>query len=120
MTAAIATPAHAAGHIEPVVAVSGGTYGFVDDAGVYGTTLTDPVLFRGYYQEQIRLLLENHGGPVWVGISDRQIPLTFATEELTTDLPAEEVPRLGDMFHLPDLARNDDSIANGDHGKAAE
>ncbi len=95
------------------------SYGFVDQVGIYGTTLTDPLLFRSYYEEQIRLLLENHGGPVWVGISDRQIPLTFATEELTTDLPAEEVPRLGDMFHLPDLARIDDSIANGDRRSAA-
>ena len=89
------------------------SYGAVDEAGIYGTTITNPALFRSYYLDQIRLLLENHGQPVWVGISNRQIPLTFALEELTADLAAEDVARLADMFHLPDLAAIDDGIANG-------
>ena len=89
------------------------SYGAVPAPGTYGTTLTQPRLFHSYYLEQIRLLLENHGGPVLVGISDRQIPLTFAFESLAAELEAEEVPRLADMFHLPELAEIDDRIANG-------
>jgi AMP nucleosidase len=91
----------------------GRSYGSVSEAGLYGTTITHPALFRTYLVEQIRLLMENHSVPVRVGISNRQIPLTFATEQLTSDLAAEEVPRLADMFHLPDLAKIDDAIADG-------
>ena len=91
------------------------SYGAVSAAGVYGTTITDPVLFRGYYLEQIQLLIENHGVPVQVGISSRQIPLTFALEDLTADLDADEVALLGSAFHLPDLSVIDDHIANGTH-----
>ena len=92
---------------------SGLAYGAVSEPGIYGTTVTQPALFRSYYLEQLRLLMENHGGPIQVGISGRQIPLTFAMESLTADLNADEVPLLADMFHLPDLSRIDDSIANG-------
>ena len=89
------------------------SYGAVTEPGVYGTTLTEPALFQSYYEEQIRLLIENHGVPVHVGISNRQIPFTFALEELTADLDAEGVARLADAFHLPDLSEIDDRIANG-------
>ncbi|MCP4334082.1 MAG: AMP nucleosidase [Gammaproteobacteria bacterium] len=90
-------------------------YGSVPEAGTFGTTITHPALFRSYYTEQIELLMRNHDVPVQVGISNRQIPLTFAMEQLTADLNAEEVPKLADMFHLPDLSRIDDSIADGTH-----
>ena len=89
------------------------SYGAVAEAGAYGTTVTRPSLFRSYYLEQIGLLLKNHGVPVQVGISNRQIPLTFAMEALTTDLKADDVASLADMFHLPDLAQIDDQVANG-------
>ncbi len=88
-------------------------YGMVAEAGDYGTTVTNPALFESYYLEQIRLLMENHSVPVSVGISNRQIPLTFALEELTADLEGHEVARLADMFHLPVLAEIHDRIANG-------
>ncbi len=99
----------------PIMARGALSYGAVAEPGVYGTTITDPALFRSYYLEQIRLLIENHGVPVLVGISNRQIPFTFALEELTADLDGDEVARLADMFHLPDLSQIDDRIANGVH-----
>ncbi len=89
------------------------SYGAVPSPGTYGTTLTQPRLFHSYYLEQIRLLIENHEVPVWVGVSNHQVPLTFALESLTADLDADAVPRLADMFHLPDLSAIDDRIANG-------
>ena len=89
------------------------SYGAVAEPGIYGTTLTEPALFRSYYEEQIGLLIENHDAPVRVGISNRQIPFTFALEELTADLDAEGVSRLAEAFHLPDLSEIDDRIANG-------
>jgi len=89
------------------------SYGAVPAAGAYGAVLTNPALFRGYYLEQLQLLLENHGGPLWVGISQRQIPLTFALENMTADLRPEQMSDLARRFHMPDLAEIDDDVANG-------
>ena len=89
------------------------SYGAVPEAGAYSAVLTNPELFHGYYLEQLQLLLDNHGGPLWVGISRRQIPLTFALETLTADLRHQQVADLGRFFHLPDLAEIDDDMANG-------
>ncbi len=91
------------------------SYGAVAEAGIYGTTLTDPNLFGSYYLEQIQLLIENHKVPVTVGISDRQIPLTFALESMTADLDSDAIGDLQDAFHLPDLSQIDDRIANGSY-----
>ncbi len=91
------------------------SYGTAAEIGSYGTTITNPELYRSYLLEQIELLIANHNTPVWVGISNRQIPLTFALETLTMDLKQEQVSDLGMSFHLPKLADIDDDIANGLH-----
>jgi len=89
------------------------SYGAVPEAGAYSAVLTNPELFHSYYAELLQLLLDNHGGPLWVGISSRQIPLTFALETLTADLRHEQVADLSRHFHMPDLAEIDDNVANG-------
>ncbi|MDX1737975.1 MAG: AMP nucleosidase, partial [Alphaproteobacteria bacterium] len=89
------------------------SYGTAPNIGCFGTTLTDPYLFRSYLKEQIALLIENHDGPVYVGISDRQIPVTFALESLTADLHQDQIPMLLEHFHMPDLSKIDDEIPNG-------
>lgn len=89
------------------------SYGTVSDIGSYGTTITDPTLFRDYLLEQIGLLIRNHQMPVWVGISNRQIPLTFALENLTANLRQDQVAQLPMKFHLPNLSDIDDNVANG-------
>lgn len=91
------------------------SYGSAPEIGTYGTTITHPELFRNYLQEQLGLLMTNHDVPVWVGISNRQIPLTFALETLTVDLKQDQVGDLGLNFHLPNLSDIDDDIANGLH-----
>ncbi|MEM7221564.1 MAG: AMP nucleosidase [Pseudomonadota bacterium] len=88
-------------------------YGKLPSAGVFGTTVTRPDLFRSYYQEQLELLTRNHERPVFVGISSREIPLTFVVEEATAGVTSEQVQALQQLFPLPDLASIDDSIANG-------
>jgi len=88
-------------------------YGSVYEPGSYGTTVTHPELFRSYFLEQIELILINHDQPVWVGISNRQIPLTFALESLTSDLRQEQVADLTKKFHMPRLSEIDDDVANG-------
>ena len=91
------------------------SYGTVSDAGSYGTTLTRPDLLAGYYHTQISHLLGHHGVPVVVGVSDRQLPLSFVVEEATADISVDDVRDMEALFRLPDLANIDDTIANGTH-----
>ena len=53
------------------------SYGFVAGPGVYETTVTRPDLFRAYFTEQIKLLIENHAVPVEIGEFERADPDPF-------------------------------------------
>jgi len=90
-------------------------YGNLHSAGVFGTTLTNPDLFRSYYLEQIELLINNHNKPVVVGLSDRPMPLPFVIEKASSDVSGADVRALQSIFPMPDLANINDSIANGIH-----
>ncbi len=95
---------------------SGVSYGFVASAGRYETTLTRPDLYASYYLEQFRLLLQNHGVPLEVGISEEPIPIHFSFAEndhIEGNLPPARRMLMRDLFDLPDLANMDDGIANG-------
>ncbi|MCB1530460.1 MAG: AMP nucleosidase [Rhodospirillales bacterium] len=92
------------------------SYGFVQGAGLYETTLTRPDIFAHYYEEQIGLLLKNHGGSVEIGVSDTPVPLHFALGEdfhLEKDLSPEQIRALPGLFDQPDLDILDDQIPNG-------
>lgn len=89
------------------------SFGALHDPGVYGTTLTRPGLFGDYYRRQIDLLLQHHGVPVVVGISERRMPLPFVIEESTADIRHDRVSALQTAFPLPDMSLIDDAIANG-------
>ena len=89
------------------------SYGKLPGPGVFGTTLTRPDLFDDYYREQFELLLENHAPPLWVGVSDRPIPLPFVIEEATAELTTKRVQALRGRFPLPELSRINDAVANG-------
>ncbi len=88
-------------------------YGSLPGPGTYGTTITRPKLFRSYYLEQFELLLRNHQGPIVVGLSDRQIPLSFVIEPATLELDPQQLSELAAQFPLPDLSEIDDTVANG-------
>ncbi|MDP9195738.1 MAG: AMP nucleosidase [Pseudomonadota bacterium] len=94
------------------------SFGFVSSPGTYRTTLTRPDLYDRYYREQLHLLMRNHSVSVSVGVSTTPIPVHFAFPDgihIEGDLPPERLSRLREVFDLPDLARMDDSIANGTH-----
>jgi AMP nucleosidase len=91
------------------------SFGALHDPGIYGTTLTRPELFAEYYRRQIDLLLQHHGVPVVVGISDRRMPLPFVIDESTADIRHDRVSALQSAFPLPDMSLIDDAIANGTH-----
>ncbi|HEX2478081.1 MAG TPA: hypothetical protein VHK45_02305, partial [Geminicoccaceae bacterium] len=94
------------------------SFGALHDPGVYGTTLTRPALFAEYYRRQIGLLLEHHGVPVVVGISNRRMPLPFIIQESTADLRPDRIAALQATFPLPDMSVIDDSIPNGTYRPA--
>ena len=95
---------------------AGLSYGFVAEPGRYETTLTRPDLFAAYYREQFRLLLQNHGGTLEVGVSHQPIPVHFSfadSDHLEGEMSAERRQRMREVFDLPDLTAMDDGIANG-------
>jgi AMP nucleosidase len=96
------------------------SYGFVAGPGVHETSVTRPDLFRNYFTEQIRLLIENHGVPVEIGESAEPIPIHFAYRRdinieasLSTNDDSVVMRLLRDVFDTPDLAAMDDAIADG-------
>src|SRR5699024_7638822 len=59
--------------------------------------------------------IDNHGGPVQVGLSDQPIPLPFMIEAATANLTPAGVRDLGRVFELPNLANMNDAIPNSTH-----
>jgi AMP nucleosidase len=94
------------------------SYGFVAEPGRYETTLTRPDLFANYYREQFRLLIENHGESLEVGVSHQPIPVHFSfadNDHIEGEMSASRRQRMREVFDLPDLTAMDDGIANGTH-----
>jgi AMP nucleosidase len=95
---------------------AGLSYGFVAEPGRYETTLTRPDLFAAYYREQFRLLQQNHGGTLEVGVSHQPIPVHFSFadhDHVEGEMSAERRQLMREVFDLPDLTAMDDGIANG-------
>ena len=91
-------------------------FGHVAGPGEYATTITRPDLFRNYLVQQLSLLMQNHGVPVWIGPSATPIPVHFAVAgNPTLSVPQEGVLEfsLRDVFDVPDLATTNDDIVNG-------
>lgn len=57
------------------------SFGHVAEPGHYRTTITRPYLFENYLEQQIGLLIKNHGVPIRVEVSTTPIPLHFAMGE---------------------------------------
>ena len=99
------------------------SFGHVAAPGTHAATVTRPDLFRHYLEQQIGLLIQNHGVPIAIGVSDTPIPIHFA---VATD-PSITVPQEGaadftlrDLFDVPDLGTTNDDIVNGTHQAAAD
>jgi AMP nucleosidase len=92
------------------------SFGHVAEPGVYATTITRPDLFEHYLIQQIDLLMENHGVPVSIGVSETAIPVHFAVaNDASITVPQEGASDfiLRDVFDVPDLATTNDDIVNG-------
>ncbi|MCB1507529.1 MAG: AMP nucleosidase [Hyphomicrobiaceae bacterium] len=92
------------------------SYGHVSGPGRHETTVTRPDLFKDYLTEQIAALIENHGRPVDVGLSQTPIPIHFAFPGgLDIETSSKGLMPLRDTFDTPDLGNTDDAIVNGTH-----
>jgi AMP nucleosidase len=92
------------------------SFGHVAHPGTHAATITQPGLFRHYLEQQIGLLLDNHGVPVQVGMSTTPMPVHFAVaNDAAISVPQEGAAEfiLRDVFDVPDLATTNDDIVNG-------
>lgn len=92
------------------------SYGFIDQPGVYQTTVTRPDLFASYLTAQFEQLLRSHGVALQVGVSGLPIPVHFAFPEglpAFGDLSVERLRHIREHFDVPDLEVMDDRIVNG-------
>ncbi|MFK7761867.1 MAG: AMP nucleosidase [Roseobacter sp.] len=92
------------------------SFGHVSAPGCYRATITRPDLFRSYLTQQIGLLIENHGQPVKIGLSETPMPVHFAVAgDARITVPQEGASEftLRDVFDVPDLATTNDDIVNG-------
>jgi len=94
------------------------SFGHVAEPGTNATTVTRPRLFRHYLEQQLGLVMENHGVAVTIGASDTPMPVHFAVAgEAGLTVPQEGAAdfTLRDFFDVPDLSTTNDDIVNGTH-----
>lgn len=92
------------------------SFGHVSNPGTHATTITRPDLFRRYLEQQLGLLLKNHGQPVQIGVSNTPMPVHFAVASrpnLTVPQEGAADFTLRDLFDVPDLSTTNDDIVNG-------
>ena len=92
------------------------SFGHVDGPGTYATTISRPRLFADYLEQQISLLIRNHGVDVCVSVSDTPLPVHFAvagSDGMSVPHQGAAPFTLRDVFDVPDLATTNDDIVNG-------
>jgi AMP nucleosidase len=97
------------------------SFGHVSNPGTYAATITRPELFKNYLAQQIGLLIENHGQPVVIDVSDTPIPVHFAVSgDAAITIPQDGAAdfTLRDIFDVPDLSTTNDDIVNGTYTPA--
>ena len=93
------------------------SFGHVAEPGTYSTTVTRPDLFANYFEQQISLLMTNHGVPVTIGASQTVMPVHFAVAhdpDVTVPQDGAMNFSLRDVFDVPDLEITHDNIVNGE------
>ena len=93
------------------------SFGHVSEPGSYAATITRPDLFGYYLEQQMGLLIKNHGQPVTIQMSDTPMPVHFAVAgDPDISVPQEGAMAftLRDVFDVPDLETTNDDIVNGE------
>ncbi len=91
------------------------------EAGVYTTTVTQPMEFRFYLLEQLEPLVSEYGATIEVGVGAQEIPYPYVIEsgdELTRG--GADAVELARFFPVPSLATIGDETADGEFGPGPE
>jgi AMP nucleosidase len=98
---------------EEAVMTSNLALGRVASQHEFSTTVTQPQLFRNYFERQIRKVLAQFSAKVSVRLSDSPIPLNFALESATASLDLKARQALPTYFYTPNLVATNDHIVDG-------
>lgn len=92
------------------------SFGHLSGPGTYASTITRPLLFQYYLEQQLSLLMENHNVTVQIGYSYTPMPVHFAVANDTSLIVPPEAAGfiLRDVFDVPDLSNTNDDIVNGE------
>jgi AMP nucleosidase len=89
-------------------------YAKFQSAGVYSTTITQPLHFRPYLLEQLGYLADEYGADISVDISDQEMPYPYVFEQGDElDLGGVRAQELAHHFPAPLLSAVGDEIADG-------
>lgn len=100
-------PAHEA------VMTSNLALGRVATEHVFTTTITNPALFQDYLEQQISTICKTFSAKLYVSLSNKPIPLSFALEQAAANLSFEEKKKLETHFFTPSLVTTNDAIVDG-------
>ncbi len=88
------------------------SYGIINEAGHYGTTLTQPMIFESYLKNQLISLKNNHGINFIVGESQNPIPMSFVCDDYQKEKQKMSAEDFARFFVMPELKDIDDRIVN--------
>lgn len=88
-------------------------FGSIRGLGYYGTTLTQPSVFRSYLRNQLTRIASSHEVQFFVGPSDMEIPVAFVINPGDYNLDQSRVAAIKENFVLPDLTHIHDDLPDG-------
>ncbi|MET0182272.1 MAG: AMP nucleosidase [Caulobacterales bacterium] len=80
--------------------------------GEYEVSVTQPAHFRPYLIEQLQLLVRDYGAEISIGVSESEIPYSFAIDS-RLDLESAAASDLARHFPVPRLALVGDAVVDG-------
>ncbi len=99
---------------EPPASTRGLSYGRLNEAGTYATTVTRPQLFAAYLAEQLELIAEDYVVDVEVRASRQEIPFPYVLDGAAgAELAGIEPQVLARHFPATELALIGDELADG-------
>ncbi len=87
--------------------------GRIAATSLHGASITAPRLFSNYLLDQLRRVSASFEAKLFVGRSRTPIPLTFALEQATAALTAQQREELQHYFYMPNLIATNDVIVDG-------
>ena len=92
----------------------GRSFGRLNEAGIYATTITKPTLFAAYLEEQLSLLSGDYDVEISVGRSTQEIPFPYVLDGAAGAAMASVSPNdLARHFPSTELADIGDELADG-------